>query len=590
LNKSLQPLPVNTQNDPISALLSSSSTISPEPIYTLSPPPNIKGEISLNQALKHPNASALIPAIAEEIDGMREDYHAYDVIDENEIPIDAIRCHTVIFCKEKEHPNTKQIYWKARMAICGNEQPPHSYLETFAGTADNSLRLLTLALCLADAVFHKYIDRLQINSIDVPKAFVQIPVTSENCPHPIVAKLPNNLPHRLAGRWIILNALVYGTKQANHAFTKEFDRVIKSAGFNPTLGDPHIYTCFHPSDRTKYAILSTHVDDGFIIESYSPYSQKLVSAIENRFGICTKSFPCTIFIGQTIKRHPSGAVTLSMGKAIRKLIHNCSLTNDIPLASTPSASDLFQPSSDLSPYSQALYQRMIGGSIYLLPIRHDIRKEVIFCSTKCSNPTIGDVSKICHYLRYLNATKDLGPTYYTTEGPRIYATCDAADGTHFATGRSQGSYNISVGEHSASVFSWTGDIGSCIPTSSFEAEYVMFSMLSKKIVEFCEFAAEIHFPQLLPVRIGEDNLSTLHLLVAPEITRRSRHIGTRFHHVRDLISREIIEGVKIDSKANPSDIGCKPLGPKAYILKRNILFNTISNPDYNFNQEMMASN
>ena len=85
----------------------------------------------------------------------------------------------------------------------------------------------------------------------------------------------------------------------------------------------------------------------------------------------------------------------------------CNKFNILPTdrASSPSDKDLFQDTSFMPSVDVTLYQKVIGGLIYVLKNRSDVRKEVIYLATKTANPNMGDLSKCIRVLKYLNTTK-----------------------------------------------------------------------------------------------------------------------------------------------------------------------------------------
>ena len=64
------------------------------------------------------------------------------------------------------------------------------------------------------------------------------------------------------------NAHIYGTPSANEAFFKDHDCTLKSLGFTSCILDPCKYIKIDSSFTTynKFCIISTHVDDGGIID------------------------------------------------------------------------------------------------------------------------------------------------------------------------------------------------------------------------------------------------------------------------------------------------------------------------------------
>ena len=252
-----------------------------------------------------------------------------------------------------------------------------------------------------------------------------------------------------------------------------------------------------------------------------------------------------------------------------------------PPASTPSTPDLFHESTDKALANKKLYEKLIGSLIYILKSRHDIRKEVVHLSSFRCSPTEGDLAKVIRVLRYLKATPSLGPTFYTTEGPTLYGHVDASYGVH-TNGRSQSGFYISIGQHSAPIYCRSGAQKSCVSTGSMEAEYVALAEIGKKVEAFRHFMDNIGFTQTLPTTVFEDNNSAINLAKAPQISRKSRHIHTRHHYIREQVKSGTIKIVHLPTTHMTADILTKPLGPKKFSPFRDALLNlqwsTSANP------------
>jgi hypothetical protein len=73
-----------------------------------------------------------------------------------------------------------------------------------------------------------------------------------------------------------------------------------------------------------------------------------------------------------------------------------------------------------------------------------------------------------------------------------------------------------------------------------QAEYIALGRCAKDVIYFRQFAEQLGFPQSTPSVIYVDNKSAINLALAPEVTRKSRHIFTRHHYVRDLVQRHLV--------------------------------------------------
>ena len=117
--------------------------------------------------------------------------------------------------------------------------------------------------------------------------------------------------------------------------------------------------------------------------------------------------------------------------------HTTFRASSFPVQKTPYTMDLFDPSDDLTPVDEKIYQKLVGMLIWTMKLRIETQLAVIMACFHNSNPTQGDHTKVIRLLAYFSGCQDLGPTWHTTEGPILVASCDAAFAVHPTTGGSQ---------------------------------------------------------------------------------------------------------------------------------------------------------
>jgi hypothetical protein len=357
---------------------------SPTP-YSLTPPAAPTGEVSITKALKLYDHTLITAAVELEINKVTTLFDVIRPISRSAIEPTAIHLRSSIFIKLKADGRLT-----ARLAADGRGQTPDSYSDTYAGTSDTSARALILALMFAEAQQHNNTDSLDVFDFDITGAFLQnrLPRSATGGKQ-IVMRLPSDLPHPLAGTLVEVVGCLYGLKQSNNIFVQDLAATLALAHFYPTSPDPHIYIRSNPLDPTQRCIVNMHVDDGFGVSSCPLYRDELLSVLTTRYGPLTYNPECKFICGVNINRLPSGAINLSFERHITKLLTLSGMDN-IPACATPSSSDLFSPSPPGPPPPSTpikFYQSLLGSLIYLLPIRHDIAKEVTFPATKTTAPT-----------------------------------------------------------------------------------------------------------------------------------------------------------------------------------------------------------
>ena len=528
-------------------------------------------EMTYKQGVKSLPPEELRAAVATELHKLFDTHQAIRPIHPSAIQPTAVRIYSMLV-KTKYFADGSYDRVSARLAAGGNTQPEGSYGDTYAPTADESSGLCAFASFAAHAVQHEYSHQLQYSNFDVKGAFLWVPRESSV---QIIMRLPSYIDHPLAGCDVEVLKSIYGLKDSNANFDVDFRKQILSAGFKSTV-DPCIYIKMAPNPvnpKVPYrCIVSTHVDDGRAMYNHRIFYDDLVRVLEARYGPLSKEDNTTSYTGATFTNYPDGAFQITQEGYLQRLFNSLNLS-DLPIRSTPSDSDLFSDTSHMPPCDAKTFRQLIGSLIHLLRTRYDIQKEVVFLSSKMAFPTTGDMEKSIEVLQYLKGTPKLGPRYHTTEGPVLYVYVDAAYAVHH-DGRSQTGCSFHIGRHSAPFYVKAGKQNECVSIGSMEAEYVALSQAARKLLEFRYLLEDIGFAQSSPTIIFEDNMSAINLAIAPHITRKSRHIHTRHHFIRDLINQKLAVVRHLATEDMLADFFTKPYGPKQFRITRNTLFNT----------------
>lgn len=528
-------------------------------------------------------ASTILPAsdiaagITKELEKHFSTYKSLTLLPRSQVEATAIFLRSQILIKRKSNGLVT-----ARLAIDGSRQPRESYNDTYAGTSDTTNRAFLLSAYLADAAHRNCLPQLLIGDFDFPGAFLHNKLTREMTNgHQLIAKLPSDLPSPLAGQLAQITGCCYGIKQANHEFDKDLVNLLTEGGFVPTASDHHSFykQCpLHPKDSLT---LNMHVDDGWYITTSQTLRDNLKAILQRRYGPIAFNDASTGVCGVKLTRHTDHSCTLDQGAHIIKFLHQSGM-DLVPPALTPSTADFFDPPTNLTPVDRTRFLRINGTLVFLLPIRHDIRKEVIHLCTRNSNPTQSDLTKQIHVLRYLKGCPHIGPTFSSNpsafqSGVTILAAADSSHACH-PDGHSHSAHLIQIGTVNApfSVHSSAETAG--IALSPCEAEYLALGRCAKDVTFFRQFASDIGFPQPQPTIILEDNQPAINLTTANQITRKSRHIALKSHYVRWLYKTKQIIPQHIGTHDMIADGLTKSLSPSKFLWFRDKLLNVPHKP------------
>ena len=463
----------------------------------------------------------------------------------------------------------------ARLAVNGKNQPPHTYSNTFAATADQNKVTLGRVAFIADAIKQGRAQEVYMKDLDICGAFLHANYESKLGTR-LFMWLPKDLPglelgslHPMAGKLVKLEKALYGLPEANMLFERQRNIAIEKSGFKPIESDGSIFIM---REGDHHSVLFVHVDDFQIISNCPEHWDRLVHHLKERFRELDINEVSEQHVGITCefsKVDPS-AFRLGQSGYINKIIDKL----EVPFsASVPSNLSLFSDTTDTAPYEDInYYQKLIGTLIYALATRADIRKEVIFLASKSSAPTIGDMVKLTKVFAYLKQTPTLGPIFDSKEGAVLYAYADAAFNNHPGCTSHGGSF-LCIGKSSAAIASHSREITSCVALSSMEAEYVTLCETARVVVYMRRFLSDIGFPQLKPTIIFEDNSSAISLASCSNIPKKSRHILLRYHFIKYAVESGQVEVHYIDTKKQRADFLTKVLSRPDFIKGRDDILN-----------------
>jgi hypothetical protein len=541
------------------------TSIEPDPL------PLQRAEMSIRKASTLYPASDISAGIAKELGKHFTTYKSLKLISRAEIEPTAVFLRSQMFIKQKSSGLIT-----ARLAIDGSKQPRKTYNETYAGTSDTTNRAFLLQAYIADATHRGCLDRLQIGDFDFPGAFLHNKLTRKMTNgHQLIAKLPLDLPGPQAGKLAEITGCCYGIKQANYEYDKDLTQLLTTAGFLPTASDHHSFHKRCPDNPLDSLTLNMHVDDGWHVTCSARLLSELKAILTARYGPIDFHDASTGVCGVRLTQHPDHSCTLDQGPHIRQFLHKAGM-DLVPPALTPSTADLFHAPTDPTPVDKTRFLSVNGNLVFLLPIRHDIRKEVIHLCTRNSNPTRSDFQKQLHVLRYLKSCPDLGPTFPADpsaypDGVTITAAADSSHACH-TNGRSHTAYIIRIGSNTPPFVTHSSSEASAIALSPCEAEYLALGRCAQHVLYFRQFAADIGFPQKEPTVILEDNQPAINLTTAPQVTRRSRHIALKEHYIRWLYKSKQICPKFIGTNDMLADGLTKSLAPSKFLWFRNQLF------------------
>ncbi|KAL0294148.1 UNVERIFIED_CONTAM: Retrovirus-related Pol polyprotein from transposon TNT 1-94 [Sesamum radiatum] len=159
-------------------------------------------------------------------------------------------------------------------------------------------------------------------------------------------------------------------------------------------------------------------------------------------------------------------------------------------------------------------------------------------------------------LRYLNGSMNIGIKFSKlSDAVELVGYVDSNYANDRDSRRSTTSYVFTL---CGACISWKSQLQNIVALSTTEAEYIATTEALKEAIWLKGLLDEIGFLKH-KVTVFSDSQSSIQLCKNPVFHDRTKHIDVRYHFIRDIVGKDIINLEKIKSDENPADMGTKSL-------------------------------
>jgi hypothetical protein len=206
----------------------------------------------------------------------------------------------------------------------------------------------------------------------------------------------------------------------------------------------------------------------------------------------------------------------------------------------------------------------ITGSLVHLSttVRPDVSFAVGMLCRVNSKPTEESLTAAKHILRYLKSTVHTGITYqqsdlFNAKGEVVISGfCDADWAGDTLTRKSTSGYVLLMG---GGPIAWQSRRQRIVALSSVESEYIAVSECGREVDFVLQLLHSLSIPVQLPITISIDSTGAESVANSGKLSRRTKHIDVRAHHIRSMISDGKIVLEHVDTKLNTADVFTKAL-------------------------------
>ena len=410
--------------------------------------------------------------------------------------------------------------YKARYVAKGFTQVEGlDFFETYAPTCKPETFRTLLAVATQKG--------LELRQMDVKSAYLHSEIEEEiylEQPQGFVKQGKNGQP--LACK---LNKSIYGLKQAAKNWYESLANLLIKNGFQRSRNDYCLFVRKKKDGTFSYILL--WVED-IIIAGEHNVVNAIKSLLEKSFKMDDRG-ELHWFLGMRILRSED-KITVDQEKYIENLLEQFNMTNCKPKA-TPGEvnSKLVKNNGEHQLVDTKLYRSLVGSLLYIgKQTRPDILNVVNQLSRFFEKPDTTHWKAAKDVLRYLKGTINLRLTFIKNSSMKLVGDADADWSGDLDERKSTTGYYFKFQGNGAAI-SWGVKKQSTVVLSSTEAEYKAMAAAVQEAIYLRSLMKDFGYPMKEPTQIGEDNQSCIKMCHNPVMHKRSKHIDTKLHFIRE---------------------------------------------------------
>ncbi|KRY26291.1 Retrovirus-related Pol polyprotein from transposon TNT 1-94, partial [Trichinella spiralis] len=334
--------------------------------------------------------------------------------------------------------------------------------------------------------------------------------------------------------------LIYGLKQSARAWNTKAREILTTVGFRQAKADLCLYTRKEPSRSMTYVLL--YVDD-LLIAAENEAVALTVNKQLNKYIEVKDLGEVSYYLGIQIERKLDGTFVIHQKNKIMQLLESCSMQEAKPVATpmeTHYLSSLDEPSPALP--DKTKYRCIIGSLLHISNVTGpDIALSVGLLCRKMETPTERNWKSAKRIIRYLAGTANAKLCLSSTNDLILRGHVDA-DWAAWSR------YHRMVHEKADH---------SCLSTT--EAEYVALAEASRELLWLRQLLNDFGVQTPDATTLYEDNQGYIRLVESDRFGERTKHINVRFHIVKDLREKGILEVKYCPSEEMIADNLTKPV-------------------------------
>ena len=377
-------------------------------------------------------------------------------------------------------------------------------------------------------------------------------------------------PHYI---WKLKRSL-YGLPHAPNRAQAELKQCYAAKGeYKATAADDCVYVS--TDNNTGVSLSGTHVDDIFHVGDTAG-TDKLERTLRSKFDITVNRNPTHVTKVQLVRDRRKKWAKLHQTHYTTELLDSYDMLDshpvDTPMDAGTAKTLMLLPDDQHTPVTLKAFQGLVGSLIWLQQrTRPDLNYVVCLLSRflRCASSRHLELAKN-RVLKYLNGTRDLGISFYSTDADwKLTGSADADLAGDLKTSRSVLSTNTTLGTFGC--ISSRSALERKVCTSTGQAETYSFGSLCKEIIWDRLLLKELGYPQEDPTPAYSDNDGVIIQSTKAVNHATAKHYRISQAFIRQLGEDGVVKAIPVDTAYNSSDLGTKPLAFQLFSRHRGAL-------------------
>ncbi|XP_050939142.1 uncharacterized mitochondrial protein AtMg00810-like [Cucumis melo] len=261
------------------------------------------------------------------------------------------------------------------------------------------------------------------------------------------------------------------------------------------------------------------------------------------------------YLGIEVKQLEEG-IFFSQERYTREILEKFNMMNSKPVATPIETGTKLSKHEEGDDVDPSYFKYLVGSLRYLTCTRPNILFSVGLVSRFMESPTTTHLKVAKRILRYFKGMLNYELFYSSSKEFKLEGYCDSDWAGDTNDRKSTSGYVFFIGNI---AFTWSSKNQPIVTLSTCEAEYVAAASCVCHAVWLRNMLKTVGILQDDPTVIHVDNKSTIALAKNPVFHDRSKHIDTRFHFIRDCISRKEVQVEYVKTEDQIADIFTKTL-------------------------------